>query len=564
MIPGFNAGGVSWFARELRLEGVTERRAVLDRIEDRGDADARSAIELGGRCLRVFVNSQELTGAPEFLRLPFLRMGDQPLLSYTLADKLERLDRINDLLDRLLADLDQGSDPAIDPHATQPDPAAGTATKPSGVRAPHGEPGLDFGELESYLTGIARRNRAEGGARPVQVLLSFVEIPPRWILDAPKESTCRDSRRNYCFESLWHKWIQVHIRIARRTVRRCIEIANNAGQDLLAGVGIVNEPDYEWLPDEYRIEKALAPIVNPLHKYVTELHLNQIPGRLTSRAIETAPWASYRMQDGEWPAEPVPSVPLLEFPWGPKLDWYVKAFADFHTHLSFAVRDELHRAGSPARVVSCSVTHNNVLYFAQMYGANPEVFTYVDAIGVHPYHFPGHDILDDRFRNPEPWPDWRQATPRAYARDCFKRFDFIEEIARLTRAADPAGSFGLAGKAIWVTEFGIPTKSPGETNRRNAAHVPLIRRRAEPAGEDTSAVWEDLWDAFLRQVTPEYLKDLGVEAFFFYSLRETKVRGVDQNDDDRSNFALLHRDGTPRLDAETGARLLAFNRRLDR
>jgi hypothetical protein len=78
--------------------------------------------------------------------------------------------------------------------------------------------------------------------------------------------------------------------------------------------------------------------------------------------------------------------------------------------------------------------------------------------------------------------------------------------------------------------------------------------------EHRSEVWEDLWDSFLDQVTPDYLKSLGVEAFFFYALRETTVTGLDRHDDDRSNFSLLARDGSARMEATTLARLQRFTR----
>jgi hypothetical protein len=71
-------------------------------------------------------------------------------------------------------------------------------------------------------------------------------------------------------------------------------------------------------------------------------------------------------------------------------------------------------------------------------------------------------------------------------------------------------------------------------------------------------VWEDLWESFLRQVEPGYLAGLGVEAFFFYALRETTVPGFDKHDDDRSNFGLLTRDGQPRMDAATAGALREF------
>ena len=235
--------------------------------------------------------------------------------------------------------------------------------------------------------------------------------------------------------------------------------------DLLGAVELMNEPDYEWLPDEYRIERSQSPASNPLTKYVTELHLSQIPDRDFSTATELKPWGGYGIQEGEWGVDPRPAVPLLEFPWGAKFDWYISKAAAFHEHMSWAVRDEVNTMEQPVPVVSSAVTHNNLLYFAQLYRSNKNVFKYVDAVGVHPYHFPGHNIWDKNFRNAQCWPEWKSQTPRSYAELCFKRFDFIEEIARCTRMEDQDLSFGLAGKRIWVTEFGIPTKSSGRVQR---------------------------------------------------------------------------------------------------
>ena len=49
---------------------------------------------------------------------------------------------------------------------------------------------------------------------------------------------------------------------------------------------------------------------------------------------------------------------------------------------------------------------------------------------------------------------------------------------------------------------------------------------------------------------------------FFYSLRETQVPGLDKHDDDRTNFAILHRDGSPRMDWVTFGKLQKFLQRL--
>ena len=111
---------------------------------------------------------------------------------------------------------------------------------------------------------------------------------------------------------------------------------------------------------------------------------------------------------------------------------------------------------------------------------------------------------------------------------------------------------GLFGKKLWITEFGIPTKKLGAHNIPLKDYTHFIRERREPplpAGLESRA-WEDIWDAFFDQVDAEYLRRHAVEAILFYTLREAGVPGFDKDDDDRSNFALSKRDGTPRM-AET-------------
>ena len=158
-------------------------------------------------------------------------------------------------------------------------------------------------------------------------------------------------------------------------------------------------------------------------------------------------------------------------------------------------------------IVSAGVTHNNIDYLMRMYRANSRAFAYCTAIGLHPYHWPEHNIHDTRFKSPYDLSQWRLANPRQFARQYFKRFDFFREVAKLTRLSGHE-SFGLGGKKIWLTEFGIPTKVIGAHNEDNAQFVPLIRPRSLPAEAlpFKSEVWEDLWDAFFDQVTVATLR----------------------------------------------------------
>ena len=538
MRTGYCVGGVSWVALELRKSGVSDDEQLLELMEDRGYTDALYASQMGGELLRVYVSCPEFVDSADFVGLPRMRQGGSRIVDTPPVERVKRVAEIDRLLDRVLAEL------------------------PSGKNG-EGKP-LNFIHLNCYLTGVAKFRSEQASERP-RILLTFVEYPPQWLLDCPPAHICALHGSHVSFDQVWHKYILVYQAVSRRAVAEVIRKSKEfAVDDLLAAVELMNEPDYEWLPDEYRIEKSLNPAANPLTKYVTELHLAQIPDRDFSAATELKPWGGFGVQEAEWGIDSRPAVPLLEFSWGAKFDWYISTAASFHEHVSWAVRDEvnihgLNGSGQKVLIVSSAVTHNNLLYFCQMYKSNKTVFRYVDAIAVHPYHFPGHNIWDSQFRKKERWPDWKSLTPRAYAELCFKRFDFIEEIAQCINMKDQDLSFGLAGKKLWVTEFGIPTKLPGVFNDQHKAWQPFIRKRGDPPLEGVeSAVWEDLWDAFLEQVTPQYLQNLGVDAFFFYALRETCVPCFDRHDDDRSNFGLLTQDGHPRTDPATNERLRAF------
>ncbi len=106
-----------------------------------------------------------------------------------------------------------------------------------------------------------------------------------------------------------------------------------------------------------------------------------------------------------WHGDEEPSTDVLSFRWGRKFNRYVAACADLMKHLAFAARDEGNQGGARLTIVSGSVTHANVDYLIRLYRADPDVFRYVDKVGIHPYHWPEHDI-------------WRT--------------DFVSRIARMT------------------------------------------------------------------------------------------------------------------------------------
>ena len=118
-------------------------------------------------------------------------------------------------------------------------------------------------------------------------------------------------------------------------------------------------------------------------------------------------------------------------------------------------------------------------------------------------------------------------------------------------------SRAIKGKRLWITEFGIGSKVLGAFNAPIADYTRFIRPRdgIGLAAGHGAAVWEDLWEAFLDQVDDEYLDGNAVDALLLYSLREAGLAGLDMDDDDRSNMAVLHRDGAPRLQQHTLDRL---------
>ncbi len=251
-------------------------------------------------------------------------------------------------------------------------------------------------------------------------------------------------------------------------------------------------------------------------------------------------------------------MPVLEFPWGRKFDRYVACAADLIAHVAYAAKDEAQRARVELTVVSGAVTHNNIDYLIRMHRANPSVFRFVDAIGLHPYHWPRHDMHDTDFVSREPKSDWRDVTPRVFAQRYFKRFDFLEEIAILVKRSDEESSHGMAGKTIWITEFGIPTKHAAHANAALAAYRNLfIYRRGAAVPEPIHAiVWEDKWDRFLKQVTPEYLRKQRVEALLCYTMRSGGMG--ESTDEEHSNFTLFDLDcRTPRMEAKTFRRFTA-------
>jgi hypothetical protein len=521
---GFSVHGASDLAAETAPAlGHTARREAI-----RGMAfeEARLTSLAGGNCLRIFYTPSAvcapLSDRPLGLDiLPRLHTGPWHLLP--LADKIR--------------------------HASEYSIWIWKAAEAIRAAAPRGDD-LGWDDLGAYFAGLKEFNQQQTDPeRHVHVLLTAVIQPPRPIIELPADVELAHAGLPFKFTDAYGLYCQICADIACYAAARYIGPADDP---IVIAFEICNEPDYEWLPDELRLEKAEDPAAFPLTKYITELHWSAIPddahGLLPA---ERAPWGGFREQSGNWPAGSRPHVPVLEFDWGEKFNWYVSCFGVLNKHVSFALKQVIDQSGASVDILGGSVTHNNIDYLIRVHRQVPDAFNWCSGLAVHPYHWPEHDIHDRQFIDRQDFSNWRAASPRLFAQKYFKCFDFFRVLIALTA---PASEFeGFRGKPIWLTEFGLGTKLMGAYNEPDWQHVPFIRPRRIPAEAlpRSSAIWEDIWNSFLATVNPEYLRGLGIRAMFFYSLRETQVSGLDKHDDDRTNFAILHRDGSPRMNIDT-------------
>ena len=417
-----------------------------------------------------------------------------------------------------------------------------------------GQP-LNWSQFDAFLDGIHGYN-VENPASPgvtqsdVFVTIVLTEPPPRLILEAASMKLRAEAWELYC---------RLHELFVRKVVQRYGRGYARRGVTALWPVAVAmemfNEPDYAWLPDELKIEQALDPHAYPCHKYVTQLYLSQIP-------TNDLPAKGCTRRGGVYVEQNLSlsqfETALGNFEWGGKFDYYVERFAVLHASVSLSAREEIASGNADMLIVSSAVTHVNIDWFRRMFKANPDSFRYVDRIAVHPYHWPGHDIHDAEFVDGRSRADWLMKNPRRYARDYFKRFDFIRELAALVAEPDNHKSFGMSGKLLWVTEFGIPTK---KVNKINLASFPkkwniFIYDWATPVPEKIRAIiWEDKWDAFFRQAK-NFLSRNQVEAFFIYTLRETAAG--ESNDSDHSNFSIYSAEWESRLNEGTLEQLAHF------
>ena len=516
---GFAVMGPDWQVAEV-FANETERVAYL---EKQGYLIAQHTSRLHGNMVRVPIYIWNVLGSGLPLATALVR---KPLYQIDTDTVAATIEKISTFLRASLAGMEKDQDTI-------------------------GQP-LRWQQWDALLAGIQKYN-TELAADPANthpaVLVNIVltSFPPAEIIESPNGEEVRGLYQ------------EMHIRFVRKLVQRYGYGYTRDGAPamlpVVAAIEMINEPDYMWLPDELKIEKALNPDAYPCDKYITQLHLSQVPEN-------DLPGKGCIRKDGFYreQALPVPAVetPLKDFRWGSKFDVYVKFFAQLHEHVSFAAKDEISRGRADMVVVSSAVTHVNIDWFVRMFRANPETFRYVDKIAIHPYHWPRHDIHDMTFVDAQSRRNWPTLNPRAFAREYFKRFDFIRELAALVAEPDWEKSYGLSGKALWVTEFGIPTKKLGRANASIPKHWKLfIYDRASGIPDGVGAiVWEDKWDAFFEQVPATFLHANHVEAFLIYTLRESLEN--ETNDENHSNFSLYTSDWSGRLDASTLKQLSDF------
>ena len=418
---------------------------------------------------------------------------------------------------------------------------------------------------DAFLGGVQKYNREleaapSGKYRPVFVDLLLVERPPSLLIEALSLGGESAFRTPDFLNRLWERYFQLYQAFLQEVVRRYgrgyARQDGGAAVPVMIALEMFNEPDYVWLPDEMQIERALKPDVSPCDKYITQLHLPQIPENDLPGKICVQQYGLYQEQVLE--NSPAPTA-LRHFRWGTKFDNYVLSFTNLHEYASRAAREEIQRGGASVHVVSSAVTHVNLDWFWRMFQAKPKAFFYNDAVAIHPYHWPRHEIHDMQFVGSPLKKDWLTVSPREFAGFFSKRFDFLQALAALVDEPDFQKSYGLSGKPLWITEFGIPTKKVGRDNSAELLRLyPLaIYDRATPIPEEmTAIVWEDKWEAFLDQVSVEFLTHNNVDAFLVYTLRESAEN--ETNDDNHSNFALYRADWSSRMAPDVLERLASF------
>lgn len=531
---GFAVFGPDW----LQEQTFTDEAERLKYLEEQGYLVAQHTSRLYGNVIRVPISLWSILGQDTLIaRTP--ELTTKPV--YQIEEELLR-----SALDRLGGDLEANQE-ALERDQTP------------------GDGRLLWRFWDAFFSGVQKYNQELASApnsnyRPVFVDLLLVERPPTLILEASIEGPRRSLTDSFAENSLWQSYRHLYLLFIRKLIQRYGKGYENhttrAFLPVMMALEMFNEPDYEWLPDEAKIERALNPDAYPCDKYLTQLHLPQVPENDLPGKGCVRRHGLYQEQDLNLPPT---RTALRDFRWGLKFEKYVAAFADLHEHASFAAKDEIHKGGASVRVISSAVTHVNLDWFLRMFKANPETFHYIDAAAIHPYHWPQHDIHNMQFIGSPFERDWTTMSPREFASLYCKRFDFLQILAALVTQPTLDESLGFSGKNLWITEFGIPTKKLGRDNSEETLRrYPLaIYDRATQVPEGIKAiVWEDKWEAFFDQVSVEFLKQNHVEGFLIYTLRESA--GNEANDNNHSNFAFYRSDWSCRLAPETLKRVADF------
>ncbi len=449
---GFCVGGIDWPRPELAgVSDAEQRRRILREI---ASDEARMTSSLGGNLLRLFYSvSALLATTDENLANVFpatLDLHPRGVATSPIEERLDLLDRAAASLNLLFGDIQEA--------------------RPEGLS-------FDFAALDTYLAGVEDFNNEVGDdEQGVRALLTLVSLPPRFIVEAPSACSLQSHGREYTYDTLWNRYLRVHELLHRALVDRYVATPLQRGDmPVVCAFEVGNEPDYCWIPAEMKIEWGSEAGESPLWKYVTELHLSQVPERGGSPPpMETTP-TGYQARDVVW-LETQPRTSIVEFDWGSKFDWYVKSFADLQERTAESLADEAKKHSVDVEIVSGSVTHNNIDYLLRMAQANPRTFSAITKLGLHPYHWVENDVWDDHFIDTDATNDWQSSSPRDYARSHFKRFDFLEELAarargdqsrfsgRITARGIHEAAQTLVGKALWITEFGVGTKTLGTFN----------------------------------------------------------------------------------------------------
>ncbi len=255
------------------LPAGTSRAEELAARRRLAHEDAKLTASLGGNMIRSFWSVAGMfTGDPAGLAAALEGTGGGPLgfTPVSLRHREERigvLDRANEVLDHLMSALSGEDDQYT----------------------------FDLGPIDAALSGVEDFNRSS--TSPVQILLSLVAGPPRFLLEAPAADVLRWWGRPYTFESLWVRYLRLHEHVHQLLVRRYVKERPDTG---VIALEIVNEPDYLWIPEEMKLETCGNPLLGPNWKYVTELHIPSVPScDRPAPPFEVMPFGAMD-QEGAW------------------------------------------------------------------------------------------------------------------------------------------------------------------------------------------------------------------------------------------------------------------------